>query len=523
MYKRFDDSIDTAGWDAVIVGSGPSSLACAAVLARAGERVIVLEKHYESGGFSHTFKRKGFEWDVGVHYIGGVNREHSVERNIFDYVSEERLKWAFMDSPYDRAEIDGKFYDFIPGVSDQIALWISYFPEEEKAIRRYWDLVQDCSTASRNFFAERAVPKIVSAIAGPFMKRKFQRYSNRTTYEVLRELTDNETLITVLCAQCGDYGLPPKESSFGIHAMVVNHYRFGGNYPVGGASNISASIIETIESRSGAVVLRSGVESILIESGRAVGVKLESGEEIHGKRVISGIGAENTLCHLVPRGALNGFDPSEDLKRVGTSIGHLCLYLGLDQSDKDLNLPKYNYWCYDPHTGDKTPGGRLPAAYISFPSAKDPQWLEDHPDTSTVQCIGLSRYEDFQEWADTRWKKRGADYEEVKEAFKEKMLEILYRLHPECEGHIAWAEVSTPLSTAHFSHYAKGEIYGLDHTPERFKLKWLRPRTPIPGLFLTGQDISTAGIVGALLAGLVTTSAILNKNLVNDIMKGTAP
>ena len=120
MYKRLNDELPRDGWDTLMIGSGSGSLSCAAALARAGQRVLVLEKHYEPGGFSHTFKRKSFEWDVGVHYIGAVHREWSVERKTFDYVSNEKLKWAFMDSPYDRAEVEGKFYDFIPNEKEQV-------------------------------------------------------------------------------------------------------------------------------------------------------------------------------------------------------------------------------------------------------------------------------------------------------------------------------------------------------------------------------------------------------------------
>lgn len=523
MYKRFDNTIATDGWDAVFIGSGPGSLMAAAVLARSGQKVIVLEKHYEPGGFTHTFKRKGYEWDVGVHYIGGVHREGSVERKAFDYATSNKLKWAYMDSPYDVAIIDGKRYDFVPGIKDQIALWISYFPEEEEAIRKYWDAVAECCAGSRGFFAERAMPAFMSTLAGGFMKRKYLKYADRTTYDVLREFTDNEHLIEVLCAQLGDYGLVPKESSFAIHAMVVNHYRGGGNYPIGGASRIAELMVETIENHGGAVVLRSGIEEILLEKGKAVGVRIESGEEIRGKRVVSGAGVRNTFLRMWPKDAALPFDVNEAFDKVSPSTGHMCLYLGLNKSDRELDLPKYNYWCYDPYTGDKTPGGRITTAYISFPSAKDPSWPETHPDKATIQCIGLGIWDDVKKWADTEWRHRGDDYEAMKDEFKALMLKILFELHPEIEEHIEWAEVSSPLSTMHFSNYDRGEIYGLEHTPKRFRVKWLRPRTPINGLYLTGQDICTAGIVGALMSGLMTSSAILNKNVIDAILKGNAP
>ncbi len=78
-------------------------------------------------------------------------------------------------------------------------------------------------------------------------------------------------------------------------------------------------------------------------------------------------------------------------------------------------------------------------------------------------------------------------------------------------------ELSTPLSTKHFSNYSHGEIYGLEHTPARFRLKWLRPQTPIKNLFLTGQDTLTVGVGGALFSGVITASSILKKNFMSRI------
>lgn len=519
MLKHFDDELVNESWDAILIGSGIGSLCTAALLAKAGRRVLVLERHYVAGGFCHTFKRKRYEWDVGVHYVGGVQAPRSIERRAFDYLTEGRLQWAPMGSPYDRAIIDGQTYDFVPGAEAQIARWIAYFPEEEKAIRTYWDLVRTCNGASRAYFAERAIPGFVSSLAGPLMTRKFTRFSDRTTYEVLRELTDNETLITVLCAQCGDYGLVPNESSFAIHAMVANHYRGGGNYPVGGAAEIPRNIIQTIESLGGTVALRSPVQEIMLDRGKAVGVRLETGAELRATCVISGAGLRNTFQHFLANSDAVPTELAPDLERVRPSMAHCCLYVGLNASDEALGLPKYNYWCYDPYAGDETPGGRAPTAYVSFPSAKDPAWAASHPDMATVQLIGPADYATFETWSDTAWNKRSDDYTAWKASFEEQMLERLFELQPATRGHVAVTEVSTPLSTAHFSGYGHGEIYGIEHTPARFRMKWCRPRTPIPNLYLTGQDVATAGVVGGLLSGLMTSSMILKRNMIDVVRK----
>lgn len=83
---------------------------------------------------------------------------------------------------------------------------------------------------------------------------------------------------------------------------------------------------------------------------------------------------------------------------------------------------------------------------------------------------------------------------------------------------VCWANArATPLSTRHFAGYEHGEIYGLDHSPARFENRALRPRTTVPGLYLTGQDVVSCGVAGAMAGGYLAGSAILGKNLLRSI------
>ena len=103
-------------YDAVIIGTGMGSLTSAAFLAKEGKKVLLLERHYTAGGFTHVFKRKGYEWDVGIHYIGEVQKENSALRKMFDYISNGKLLWADMGEIYDQIIIGDKKYNFVKGV-----------------------------------------------------------------------------------------------------------------------------------------------------------------------------------------------------------------------------------------------------------------------------------------------------------------------------------------------------------------------------------------------------------------------
>jgi all-trans-retinol 13,14-reductase len=144
---------------------------------------------------------------------------------------------------------------------------------------------------------------------------------------------------------------------------------------------------------------------------------------------------------------------------------------------------------------------------VSFPSAKDPTWKDRHPGRATVDVIVPARYEWFSAWEGTRWKKRGPDYDALKARLTERILDVTFAKLPQLRGKIDVAELSTPLTTKHFAGYEKGELYGLDHTPERYRMN-LRAQTEIPGLYLTGQDLVSCGVSGAMFGGLLTATAI---------------
>src|SRR5215212_6086484 len=98
-YKHFHPADDR--FDVVVVGSGMGGLGTAAFLSKiAGLRVLVLERHYTAGGFTHVFRRPGFEWDVGVHYVGELHRQESRFTRLFEYVSEGRVAWQPMPNAY---------------------------------------------------------------------------------------------------------------------------------------------------------------------------------------------------------------------------------------------------------------------------------------------------------------------------------------------------------------------------------------------------------------------------------------
>jgi all-trans-retinol 13,14-reductase len=513
-------------YDAIVIGSGIGGLATAALLAKHGDkRVLVLERHYTAGGYTHVFRHGDYEWDVGVHYVGDLH-EGSDLRLMFDEITDGALKWEPMGQVHDRIVIGQQSYELPAGKDVLRAKLKGYFPDEAAAIDDYIRLCEDVVRASRGYFAEKAVPSLIARIGGGMMRRKFVDYASRTTREVLEELTDNQTLVAVLSGQFFTYGLTPGESSFGVHAVVAQHYFEGGYYPVGGASCIAATILPVIEARGGIVVTRADVEEIICERGRATGVRLADGNEFRAPIVVSAAGVPTTFGKLVPRDLVSRHRLDRFENNLRPSIAHVCLYVGLRHTAEDLGLERSNFFVYpstdyerDHAAYAEDPDGTLPVVYLSFPSAKDPSFQQRMPGRATIDVMAPAPYELFAEWADERWQHRGERYESLKQRYAERLLDVLFRFVPQVEGKIDYCELSTPVSTRHFAGYRNGEIYGMAATPERLCERDLRAQTPVPGLYLAGQDVGLLGVAGALFGGVIAASAVLGRDIGRNVRK----
>ncbi|MEM7105953.1 MAG: NAD(P)/FAD-dependent oxidoreductase [Bacteroidota bacterium] len=526
-YNRFNIE---ASYDAIIIGSGMGGLSAGAFLSKEGKKVLILEQHYTAGGYTQIFKRKDYEWDIGIHYIGDVERPNSQIRQMFDYVTNGNLKWADMGQVYDKIIFGDEVYEFHKGKENFKKQLKTYFntPEDHKAIDKYLDLVKSAQRTSRMFFAEKALPPAVSWIFAGNMRKRMLEFSRKTTREVLQSLTSNEKLIGVLTGQYGDYGLPPGKSSFIMHSILVNHYMNGGFFPVGGSAAILQNVAPVIKEAGGDILVCAEVKEIIVEGNKAVGVMMEDGKKILAPLVISSAGVINTYAKLLPEKIQAKHKFTDKLDKVTPSVSYICLYIGFKEDATALGLEKPNLWVYPENSYNhdenveryiNDPSAEFPVVYFSFPSAKDPDWPNRYPGKSTIDIITLAPYDWYTEWEDTRWKKRGEAYDAKKEDLSQRLLQVMYKYLPQLKGKVDYYELSTPLSTKHFMHYEKGELYGLDHVPERFNQRFLRAHTPVKNLFLTGQDIVSAGVGGALASGMLTASAILKRDLSAKIRK----
>ncbi|MFT6153929.1 MAG: all-trans-retinol 13,14-reductase [Crocinitomicaceae bacterium] len=515
--KRYRTGRADDHYDAIVVGSGIGGLTSAALLSLMGKKVCVLEQHYTAGGYTHAYEREGYEWDVGVHYIGEVHKPSTMKR-MFDVISEGRLKWAAMDPVYDKIILGDKEFNFVAGKENFIEELSKHFPEERKNIEAYVALIRKISSETPKFFAGQAMPSWMSKAYNVIRPLLVSKQFFKTTRVVLEAITPNQELISVLTGQWGDHGQTPRDSSFLMHALIAKHYLAGGAYPVGGASAMAREIIPTVQKSGGEVFTYAKVEKVLVKDNKAYGVKMENGDELFADTIISNVGFMSTVKHLYPEASRKQHKMDKWLNKdaISYSSSTYCLYAGFKGTKEQLGLNTTNLWIYPngDHEGNvdafrKGEYKDFPLIYVSFPSSKDPDWENRFPGKSTVEIVTIANHSDYNKWQGTTWQQRGDDYQARKDSISKELLERLFMRLPQLRDALDYYEFSTPLSTQFYQLNDKGEIYGLDHWVDRFKQPCLHPQTPIKNLYMTGVDVMTAGVGGGLMGGVMSTMSML--------------
>ncbi|XP_067825051.1 all-trans-retinol 13,14-reductase-like [Heptranchias perlo] len=543
LHKGFTADKVPENLDAIVIGSGIGGLAAAAILAKAGKRVLVLEQHDQAGGCCHTFVKKGFEFDVGIHYIGELH-ERSFLRTLVDQITDGQLEWVKMDDTFDNVILGDsqtwRTYRLCSGKQNYQDCLKTQFPEEKEAIDKFLELVKMVSKGLSLLVIIKMIPLqlarfliqtgIIHWVTSIF------RLASTPLSDVVNKLTKNKDLRAVMCYICGDYGVMPKDASFMMHALVVQHYQNGAWYPKGGASEIAFHIIPVIKKTGGDVLMRAPVQRILInKDGEACGVTVKKGEteiNLFAPVVISNAGVFNTYEQLLPRELQSKPAIQAQLSMVQHGIGGFSVFVGLNGSKEDLKIKAANYWFFREtdldeqlkkyfslNKEDVTDG--CPIMFVSFPSAKDPSWDDRFAGKSNMIIVTFAHYEWFEEWKDERVKKRGEDYENFKMSIARRLIDQATEYFPQLKDRIEYIRVGSPLSNQFYIGSSRGEIYGANHDVSRFApdvIASFRAQTPVKSLYLTGQDIFCCGFLGAIHGALICASGVLHRNMYKDIM-----
>jgi all-trans-retinol 13,14-reductase len=519
-------ALNPAEFDAILIGSGMGALTVASLLAKfRNQRVLVVERHFQPGGMTHEFSRGQFRWDVGLHEVGSMNAWSPV-RKVFDLVVDRQVNWNRTADPFDRFIYPNLTFDFYSGAGRFQQDLISRFPAEASGIRRYLQEVRRAAFGYKSLLLQRNGSGLLRCL-GQIAQRIRPARWQRTTGEVLNQHIRDPELRSLLASQWCYYGLPPAVSPFPLHALIVDHYLNGAYYPEGGAGTIAAAVQKIVESRGGLFVSGQRVTEIILRDGRAIGIRAchhvrsDRTTEYFAPVIISDAGAATTYLDLISEKKAVPF--RADLLRFVSQTfhaSHVAVYLGFNQNPAALGLTAASYCVFESpdHDGafQRLKNGPLqlppPCVFMTLPSMKTRTVISEAAIDNarhTACLIVPAHYAHFEAWKSQPWYRRDKDYQDLKDTIAESAIGLVERRFPGFSSLVEYREVSTPITTEHFTGHHHGAIYGLPGLAERFEASaqaWTSPKSHIPGLYLTGSDVFSPGIVGAMFGGVLAMS-----------------
>jgi all-trans-retinol 13,14-reductase len=496
-------------FDSIVVGSGVGGLTAGLRMAQQKLSVLVLEAMPNFGGFINPFRRSGYHFDTGIHYLGKLGEKGSMRL---------LLELLEIDAAIDFVELDPNGFDrymfpdfelrVCKGKEQYYDRLLQLFPHESKALRKFFDLIDSLLKA---FSDPHGPPKnLWDRLLYAYRHPVLMRYHRATYQQMLKHITPNPRLQAALSAHCGNSGLPPDRASGFLCLMLLEHYMEGAYYPKGGSGALRDAMVAALQKNRAVLKNRTPVTQIS-RSGDEFIVRCGTGDAFSAKTVVSNVDPLIAFRQLVDE-ALIPRSIKKKVSRLRPSAGSFYAFIGtpLDLTTfglTDANLFHCEYTDVNRSlyaVDQRQTADPFPYFMMTSPTLKDP--LHQHaPEGHTALEIitGLGYEHDFIPWAGTPSRRRGEAYDALKQKVGMSLVRSAERYIPGLSDHLNYIEFATPLSNEYWVNTMGGGNFGPEQAPDQFGPgRFFDCQCGIDGLFVVGAGAISGGVQSCMASGV---------------------
>ena len=469
-------------YDAIIIGAGIGGLVCGCYLAKAGLKVLIVEQHNKPGGCCTSFDRKGYRFDVGVHYLGSLREGGILSEILKELELLDKIEFITND-PTDKIIIPDMTIFIRKDKKETRKELIAHFPKEKENIDSFFNFI------SNNDFLSM------------FSKTKKLSFKN-----LLDNFFSDVKLKSILSTLLGNLGLPPSQASALVSTVIFEEFILdGGYYPKGGIQVLPDLLSISFEKQGGRLLLSTEITEIITKSKKAAGVKLQNNEFVSAKVVISNADATSTFSNLLDCEC----EEAKKIEGLKISPSAFVIYLGLNKA-LDIKPKHFTTWlfltediekCYNFNRNKKALIPSFDYMICSFPSVIDSSLAP--PGKSIMRIFTGARYADQKIW------------ERNKNNAYETIIDNVDKEFPNIKSSIQISEIGTPNSFYRYTRNRDGALFGWKATPTQVDRKTFPYRTTVENLYLVGHwttnGVGQSGVAVVAYSGKHTAKSVIKK------------
>ncbi len=457
-------------YDAILIGGGIGGLICSNLLAEAGLKVLLIERHYVLGGYCSTFRRKKFVFDSATHFYPLLGNPSTLTGKVLQKLGVG-TRWVKMD-PVDKFHFpDGDLFEVPADFSVYLDKLKARFPDQVRQIDSFFAEVREAYLYGLlRYFKDVA-------------NDKASKHEPVTLQEKLQQHFQDYRLRALLMADTSHWGSLPRRTSFLFDSMLRLSYFLGNYYPVGGSQAFADDLGNLLRQRGGNILLYGEVKRVLIEDGRAIGVAGATVSrtrpvpfEFHAPIIISNADVLHTFTDLV--GEENcGLEIIEKARRLRPTHACFLVHFGLKNMDRHTieAADGYHWFSWNPDDIERS------FFKLFFSTLYEPRMAPPGHDILIIQKMSPVPYDEVTDWQAHKLEIEG------------QILNDLRRMIPGFEDHVVIKLSATANTSYRYTRNHQGAMLGWEMAPDQLGEARPSNTTPIENLYLVGHWTQPGG------------------------------